>query len=82
MTVHLTRESELAKMLDKPAQWVALHRRKDHWPHIDLGRFDKRYTPQQIAQIIAMYEVTPAANKPTVELDLADGLTKRARRAS
>lgn len=82
MTVHLTRESDLAEQLDKPVDWVAFHRCRDHWPHINLGRFDKRYTDQQIAQILAMYEVAPKAKAEATALDLAAGLTKRARRAS
>lgn len=82
MTLHLIHESDLAEILDKPIEWVASHRRKDHWPHINFGRFDKRYTDQQIAQILAMYEVAPKTKVEATALDIAAGLTKRARRSA
>lgn len=49
---NLTTEAELAEMLGKtPAQIGAL-RRKHCWPHVFIGRYDRRYTEQQLEAIV------------------------------
>lgn len=76
MTIHLTRESDLAEQLDKPVDWIAKRRRRDRWPHVRLGRFDVRYTDTQIEEIVAQYVVAPKVPEASAA-GLADGLTKR-----
>lgn len=76
----LTTEVELAELFGLAPEKIARKRRREHWPHVDMGRFDKRYTDEQIAQIVAMKSVTAqsSARPPSEELPVIEGLTKRA----
>lgn len=55
----LRTEAELAEVLQIDADRAATLRRAHKWPHVRLGRFDVRYTDQQVAAIIAMQTVKP-----------------------
>ena len=58
----LTTEAELAAdVLRIPAAKAAELRRVKKWPHVRLGRFDVRYTDDQVAQIVAMQTRTGGA---------------------
>lgn len=65
MTDLLT-EAELAVRLRlDDERRVAEMRRRRHWPHVRLTRFDVRYTEAQVEQIIASLEVGQAPAKVT-----------------
>jgi len=71
--MNLTTEAALAEQFGiTPAKAAELRKRKG-WPHVRVTRFDVRYTPEQIEQIIAALSVAPS---PVVAA--ADtGLTER-----
>lgn len=79
MTSQLMTEAALAEDFGLTPGKVADLRRRHKWPHVRLGRFDVRYTPEQVAAIIAMLTVKPAANKP---VGLAGQTARSAGRAS
>lgn len=49
---NLTTEAELAEMLGKTPQQIGALRRKHCWPHVYMGRYDRRYTDAQLDSII------------------------------
>lgn len=67
--MNLTSEIQLAEQFGLAPERLADLRRKHSWPHIRLGRFDIRYTEQQVEQIIEMQSkkadpvVTPGGPK-------------------
>lgn len=76
----LITEAELAAdYLRLDVDKVAELRRKHRWAHVRLGRFEVRYTADQVAAIIAQQTRTPSkpATPPTVA-----GQTTRSRRRS
>jgi len=81
MSLNLTRESDLADQLGWSEAKTAEKRRREKWPHINFGRFDKRYTDAQIEQIIAMHAVTPGKPK-TGPAIVIEGQTERSKRRS
>jgi len=59
----LTTEAQLAEEFGLTEEKVADLRRKHHWPHVRLGRFDIRYTDDQVADIVRLHTeqiVTPS----------------------
>lgn len=75
----LTTEAALAEDFGLTLEKIAELRRRHHWPHVRLGRFDVRYTAEQVAAIVAMETVKTAPAKAT---GLAGQTTRSARRAS
>lgn len=59
----LTTEAALAEDFDLTSEKVAELRRRHRWPHVRLGRFDVRYTDEQVAAIVAMETVKVAPAK-------------------
>lgn len=57
----LTTEAQLAEDFGIDAEKAAELRRTKKWPHVRLGRFDVRYTDDQIARIVELQ--TPTAKK-------------------
>lgn len=55
----LTTEADLAEGFGLTPEKVAELRRRHKWPHVRLGRFDVRYTDEQVAAIIAQETVKP-----------------------
>lgn len=53
--MNLTTEADLAAGWGLPTDKVAALRRKHHWPHVRLGRFDIRYTDDQVADIVRLH---------------------------
>lgn len=49
---NLTTEADLAEMLGKTPAQVGALRRKHCWPHVYMGRYDRRYTDAQLDAII------------------------------
>jgi len=42
-------------------------RKRHHWPHVRLGRFEIRFTDAQVEQIVAMHSEAPKKpDKPSV----------------
>lgn len=79
MTSQLMTEAALAEDFGLSAAKVAELRRRHKWPHVRLSRFDVRYTPEQVAAIIAMQTVKPTASK---SVGLAGQTARSAGRAS
>jgi hypothetical protein len=59
--MRLTDETALAEQFGIPVEKVAELRRRHRWPHVRLGRFDVRYTDEQIAEIVARHTSAPKA---------------------
>lgn len=53
--MNLTTEANLAAEWGLPTEKVAELRRKHRWPHVRLGRFDVRYTDEQVADIVRLH---------------------------
>lgn len=75
----LTTEAALAEDFGLTPEKVAELRRRHQWPHVRLGRFDVRYTDEQVAAIVAMQTVKPAAVKSA---GISGQTPRSARRAS
>jgi len=62
----LTTEANLAEQFGLTVEKCAELRRRHGWPHVRLTRFDIRYTPEQVQQILAMQTVRPiGSTKPS-----------------
>lgn len=57
----LTSEAELAEDFGIEEKKAAELRRKHRWPHVRLGRFDVRYTAEQVRQIVDSQTARPTA---------------------
>lgn len=75
----LTSEADLAAQFGISEAKASELRRRHNWPHVRLGRFHIRYTPEQVAAIVAMETVKPKSAKTT---GLAGQTGRSARRAS
>jgi hypothetical protein len=75
----LTTETELADTFGLTVEKVGELRRRHNWPHVRLGRFDVRYTDEQVAAIVALETVKPKAAKSAANLS---GQTSRSARRS
>lgn len=77
--MNLTRDTDLADQFGITVAKLHELRKRNGWPHVRLGRFDIRFTDQQVEQIVAAQSVEPVKSR-------ADdaGLTQRsaARRRS
>lgn len=79
--MRLTTEQDLAEdVLQIPVEKAAELRRRHHWPHVRIGRFDVRYTDEQVVQIVEMHTaVSEPAKKVTPTIT---GQTARSARRS
>lgn len=78
--MNLTTEAQLAaEILSLSETKVADLRRRHRWPHVRLGRFDVRYTDEQVAAIVAMETVKPKAE---TKVGLAGQTARSARRSA
>jgi hypothetical protein len=78
--MNLTTDAALAEQFGITLTKLHELRKRNHWPHVRLGRFDIRFTDQQVEQIVAAQSVTPEQGKQP-----ESGLTQRSasrRRAS
>lgn len=73
MTEPLATLNDLAGQMKMPLSTVTDIAAKEGWPHVKIGRA-KRFTPEQVAQIIATHTVIAKAQENVVELA---GQTKR-----
>jgi hypothetical protein len=76
--VNLTTDTDLAEKFDLDLERFHVLRKRHNWPHVRLGRFDIRFTEDQIEQIVASHSVAPKR-----DIGNTSGLTGRsAARAS
>jgi len=81
--MNLTTEADLAAdVFHLPEQKVAELRRQHSWPHVRLGRFDIRYTDEQVAAIVEMHTKRPGANTNPSAKGLPGQTPRSQRRAS
>lgn len=89
--MRLTTERELALdvlrldaggvSVEKAVEKCAKLRNEKQWPHVRFGRFDVRYTDEQVAQIVRLHSAAPTVNTPAPTDDVAlPGQTTRSRR--
>ena len=77
--MRLTTEADLAEDFGLTPEKAAELRRHHQWPHVRLGRFDVRYTDEQVAAIVDMETVKTSAPKP---VGLAGQTSRSAKAAS
>lgn len=76
--MNLTTDAELAERFGITVDKLHDLRKKYGWPHVRLGRFEIRFTDEQIEQIVASRSVQPSK----VVKGTASGLTERSARRS
>jgi hypothetical protein len=76
---NLTSEADLAAQFGITEAKAAELRRRHKWPHVRLGRFSIRYTPEQVAAIVALETVKPETSKAS---GISGQTSRSARRAS
>lgn len=72
--MHLTTDTDLASQFGITTEKLHDLRRANNWPHVRLGRFDIRFTDQQVEQIVAAQSVVPSKDSAPKGVP---GLTKR-----
>lgn len=77
---NLTTEAELAEILGKTAEQVSALRRKHCWPHVFLGRYDRRYTPSQLEAIVDQMTRRSTRSPRTPADEQETGRTPRSRK--
>lgn len=77
-----TTDVDLAAKLEITVKKLHELRRKNDWPHLAFGRFDIRFTDEQVAQIIAMQTKGGAKKSPTAAKALPGQTARSARRRS
>lgn len=75
--MRLTTDTDLATQFGITTEKLHELRRQHSWPHVRLGRFDFRFTDQQVEQIVAEMSVVPSKNGGGVATAPPAGLTKR-----
>lgn len=88
--MRLTTERELALdvlrldaggvSVEKAVEKCAKLRNEKQWPHVRFGRFDVRYTDEQVAQIVRLHSAAPTVNTPAPAAAALPGQTTRSRR--
>lgn len=73
MTALIT-DGELAEQFGIPVEKLHDLRKRNRWPFVRLGRFEIRFTPEQVEQIVALHSEAPAVEVPQVK---APGQTAR-----
>lgn len=72
----LTTDAELADQFGITVAKLHDLRKRNGWPCVRLGRFDVRFTEEQVEQIVAMQTDAPE-RKPAVHLPAVSGQTAR-----
>jgi hypothetical protein len=75
--VNLTTDTELADLFGIDIEKLHDLRKSQKWPHVKLGRFEYRFTDDQIAEIVERHSIKP---KRLAGVD--SGLTERSARRS
>lgn len=79
--MNLTTDTDLAARFGLPLERFHEMRRRKGWPCVRFGRFDIRFTDEQIAQIIHVQSESKPKPAP-VEVDGQTSRSKAARKAS
>jgi hypothetical protein len=58
--MNLTSADDLAAQFGVTVEKLHDLRKRYHWPHVRLGRFNIKFTDEQVAEIVAMQSRTPA----------------------
>lgn len=66
MTTLMTPE-DLAEEFGITVERVHILRRRHQWPCVKLGRFEIRFTPEQVQQIVGMQTQAPAKGSAAVK---------------
>lgn len=77
--MNLTTAADLAEQFGIPESKFHELRRAKQWPCVRFGRFDIRFTDEQVEQIVAMQSVKPDTRNPRPALP---GQTQRSARRS
>lgn len=81
--MNLTTEQDLAeRILQVPVEKAAELRRRHRWPHVRIGRFDVRYTDEQVVQIVEMHTAVSEPAKKTLAPVISGQTARSARRSS
>lgn len=79
----LTTEKDLAeRVLQIPVEKAAELRRRHRWPHVRIGRFDVRYTDEQVVQIVEMHTAVSEPVKKTSTPTITGQTARSARRSA
>lgn len=73
--MNLITDTDLAERFGLSVDKLHELRKRHHWPHVKLGRFEVRFTEAQVEQIIGQHAVTPVSETATVRP--VAGQTKR-----
>lgn len=74
MSLHLTRERDLAEQWELTLEQFRILRRRHRWAHVAFSRQDIRYTDAQVEQIV--HDMTRRDSSRRAKSE-AIGLTKR-----
>lgn len=77
MSIHLVTDTDLADQFGITVEKLHELRRKHKWPHVRLGRFEYRFTDDQVREIVAASSVVPKQSAAR-----GSGLTERSARRS
>lgn len=74
----LTTDVQLAAEFEITVEKLHELRKRNHWPFVRLGRFDIRFTDQQVEQIVAAQSVVPGKQPATSGLTVRSASHRRA----
>lgn len=77
--MNLTTPETLAETFGITAEKLHELRKRHHWPHVRLGRFEIRFTDAQVEQIVAMHSEAP--KKQAAPLKVAGQTARSASRS-
>lgn len=79
MSAALTTDAELAEHFGIDLEKLHILRRRHGWPCVKLGRFDVRFTDEQVAEIVRKMTVesTAAETAPSVPGQTARSASRR-----
>lgn len=66
--MNLTTDVDLAASFGITVKKLHELRKRHHWPFVRLGRFEIRFTDEQVREIVAAQSVAPATKQPEVGL--------------
>lgn len=80
--MNLISDAELAERFGITVAKLHELRKRHHWPHVKLGRFEVRFTEDQVEQIVDRHAVTPAAPVPFAEAVAGTSLAGQTKRSA
>jgi hypothetical protein len=82
MSAPLLTPAELGEQLGLDEAAVLKLRKRHHWPHVRLTRWDIRFTEAQAEQIVAQHTVTGSTPTPAATSKIAGQTSRSARRSA